>query len=85
MQKTPTWVKPDSWHAASHDLLQPLNAARLFTSALAQQSHSDETRQLVDNLNGSLKAAEELITAILDISKLDAGALGTIHHRFRSG
>lgn len=61
--------------AASHDLLQPLNAARLFSSALAQQSHSDETRQLVDNLDGSLKAAEELITAILDISKLDAGAL----------
>ncbi len=61
--------------AASHDLLQPLNAARLFTSALAQQSHSDETSQLVENLDGSLKAAEELITAILDISKLDAGAL----------
>nr|WP_286240991.1 NahK/ErcS family hybrid sensor histidine kinase/response regulator [Neptuniibacter halophilus] len=61
--------------SASHDLLQPLNAARLFTSALAQQSHSEETRQLVDNLNGSLTAAEELITAILDISKLDAGAL----------
>ncbi|MGB0663605.1 MAG: NahK/ErcS family hybrid sensor histidine kinase/response regulator [Pontibacterium sp.] len=61
--------------AASHDLLQPLNAARLFSSALAQQSHSDETRQLVDNLDGSLKAAEELITTILDISKLDAGSL----------
>ncbi len=61
--------------AASHDLLQPLNAARLFTSALAQQSHSNETSQLVENLDGSLKAAEELITAILDISKLDAGAL----------
>lgn len=61
--------------AASHDLLQPLNAARLFTSALAQQSHNPETAQLVDHLDGSLKAAEELITAILDISKLDAGAL----------
>jgi len=62
--------------AASHDLLQPLNAARLFTSALAQQHHTEpETRQLVDNLDGSLKAAESLITAILDISKLDAGAM----------
>lgn len=62
--------------SASHDLLQPLNAARLFTSALAQQSHnSEETSQLVENLNGSLTAAEELITALLDISKLDAGAL----------
>jgi len=61
--------------AASHDLLQPLNAARLFTSALAQQRHTPETEQLVENLDGSLKAAEGLITTILDISKLDAGAL----------
>ncbi|MBT3144372.1 hybrid sensor histidine kinase/response regulator [Neptunomonas phycophila] len=62
--------------AASHDLLQPLNASRLFASALAQQSHSSPaTKELVSNLDGSLKAAEELITAILDISKLDAGAL----------
>lgn len=61
--------------SASHDLLQPLNAARLFTSALAQQSHEPETTQLVGNLDNALHAAEELITAILDISKLDAGAL----------
>ena len=62
--------------AASHDLLQPLNAARLFTSALRQKDHQEgDTRQLIENLDGSLKAAEELITAILDISKLDAGAL----------
>ncbi|RTE66856.1 PAS domain S-box protein [Amphritea opalescens] len=61
--------------AASHDLLQPLNAARLFISALAQQKHNEETQQLVHNLDGSLKAAESLITTILDISKLDAGAL----------
>lgn len=61
--------------AASHDLLQPLNAARLFTSALAQHSYEPEVNQLVENLDGSLRAAEELITTILDISKLDAGAL----------
>ncbi len=61
--------------AASHDLLQPLNAARLFAAALAQQTHTSETQELVNNLDGSLKAAEELITTLLDISKLDAGAL----------
>lgn len=61
--------------AASHDLLQPLNAARLFASALAQQSHNPEVKQLVKNLSGSLTSAEELITTILDISKLDSGAL----------
>lgn len=61
--------------AASHDLLQPLNAARLFASALAQQSHDETTGELVHNLDGSLKAAEELLVTLLDISKLDAGAL----------
>ncbi len=61
--------------AASHDLLQPLNAARLFASALAQQAHSDATAEQVKNLDGSLKAAEELLVTLLDISKLDAGAL----------
>ncbi len=61
--------------AASHDLLQPLNAARLFASALAQQSHDDTTGELVHNLDGSLKAAEELLVTLLDISKIDAGAL----------
>ena len=68
--------------AASHDLLQPLNAARLFTSALAQQSYEPEINQLVQNLDGSLKAAEELITTILDISKLDAGALDSNPRHF---
>ena len=61
--------------AASHDLLQPLNAARLFASALAQQHHDGTTDELVHNLDGSLKAAEELLVTLLDISKIDAGAL----------
>ncbi|MFT6914004.1 MAG: PAS domain S-box-containing protein [Motiliproteus sp.] len=61
--------------AASHDLLQPLNAARLFTSALAQQNHDDTSDELVHNLDGSLRAAEELLVTLLDISKIDAGAL----------
>ncbi len=61
--------------AASHDLLQPLNAARLFTSALSQRHYESDTKDLIEHLDGSLKAAEELISALLDISKLDAGAL----------
>ncbi|OPX56749.1 PAS domain S-box-containing protein [Oceanospirillum multiglobuliferum] len=63
--------------AASHDLLQPLNAARLFTSALAHQVKNDNADQyrMIKNIDGSLKAAEELLSTLLDISKLDAGAL----------
>jgi signal transduction histidine kinase len=61
--------------SASHDLLQPLNAARLFTSALAGKANNTETKDLVDHIDSSLGAAEEIISTLLDISKLDAGAL----------
>jgi len=61
--------------SASHDLLQPLNAARLFTSALAGKARDEETRELVEHIDTSLGAAEEIISTLLDISKLDAGAL----------
>ncbi|SFC15944.1 PAS domain S-box-containing protein [Marinospirillum celere] len=61
--------------AASHDLLQPLNAARLFTSALAQQVQEEEHIKTTRHIDNSLKAAEELLSTLLDISKLDAGAL----------
>jgi signal transduction histidine kinase len=61
--------------AASHDLLQPLNAARLFTSALVQRDHDEQILRAVDRIDSSLRAAEELLTTLLDISKLDAGAL----------
>ncbi|WP_097460244.1 hybrid sensor histidine kinase/response regulator [Mangrovitalea sediminis] len=61
--------------AASHDLLQPLNAARLFTSALAGKPLDGEIRELVTHIDSSLGSAEEIISTLLDISKLDAGAL----------
>ncbi|WP_339806060.1 PAS domain-containing hybrid sensor histidine kinase/response regulator [uncultured Marinobacter sp.] len=61
--------------SASHDLLQPLNAARLFTSALQSKVTTDETKVLAEHLDSSLTAAEEIISTLLDISKLDAGAL----------
>lgn len=61
--------------AASHDLLQPLNAARLFTSALNQQLEHSEYAQTLSHIDASLQSAEELLSTLLDISKLDAGAL----------
>ncbi len=64
--------------AASHDLLQPLNAARLFTSALGQQRGlTPEQGHLIERLEGSIGSAEELLSALLDISRLDAGAMAT--------
>jgi CheY-like chemotaxis protein len=62
--------------AASHDLLQPLNAARLFTAALrARTERNKEVRELAERVDSSLHAAEELLDALLDISRLDAGGI----------
>ncbi|HEX7348266.1 MAG TPA: NahK/ErcS family hybrid sensor histidine kinase/response regulator [Rhodanobacteraceae bacterium] len=60
--------------AASHDLLQPLNAARLFTSALRAQPGLDaESSGLAERIDASFHAADGLLSALLDVSRLDAG------------
>ncbi|MEO6687907.1 MAG: PAS domain-containing hybrid sensor histidine kinase/response regulator [Dokdonella sp.] len=59
--------------AASHDLLQPLNAARLFTSALRHQALDVETGRLAERIDTSFKAAEDLLDALLEASRLEAG------------
>jgi signal transduction histidine kinase/CheY-like chemotaxis protein len=59
----------------SHDLLQPLNAARLATSALYEVDMADEGAGLLIQIERSLATLEELIRTLLDISKLDAGVL----------
>ncbi|MGQ9364845.1 NahK/ErcS family hybrid sensor histidine kinase/response regulator [Azospirillum sp. ST 5-10] len=61
--------------AASHDLLQPLNAARLFVSALADLEQPEPNGELVRNVDAALASVEDLLSALLDISKLDAGAV----------
>ncbi|NZA26813.1 hybrid sensor histidine kinase/response regulator [Luteimonas sp. SJ-92] len=61
--------------ALSHDVLQPLNAARLFTSALRESEESGEQQRLAERVDTSLRAAEELLDGLLDVSRLDAGAL----------
>ncbi|KPW76226.1 Sensory box histidine kinase/response regulator [Pseudomonas syringae pv. coriandricola] len=63
--------------AVSHDLMQPLNAARLFSAALSHQqdSLSDEAQQLVRHLDSSLRSAEDLISDLLDISRLENGKI----------
>ncbi|WP_339710611.1 PAS-domain containing protein [uncultured Sphingosinicella sp.] len=58
--------------AASHDLLQPLHAARLFAAALDREV-SGGSHVLVDRIDQSIDAAEQLLRTLLDISKLDAG------------
>ncbi len=59
--------------AVNHDLMQPLNAARLFTSSLMQKTDCEE--QLVKRIAKSLQSAEEILNTLVDISKLDSGSL----------
>ncbi|MCW8887239.1 MAG: PAS domain-containing sensor histidine kinase, partial [Motiliproteus sp.] len=61
--------------AASHDLLQPLNAARLLVSTLQERALANADHNLVDRIHVALLGAEELLTDLLDISKLDANAV----------
>lgn len=60
--------------AASHDLLQPLNAARVFAAALGESRMAERNRGLVTNLTFALNSVDDLLSALLDISKFDAGA-----------
>ncbi len=61
--------------AASHDILQPLNAARLYVSSLIERPRSSDDGDLVHNIDASLEAVEEIFAALLDISRLDTGAM----------
>ena len=74
--------------AASHDLLQPLNAARLYATSLSEGAAASrsaavgEMRKLAHNVDLSLEAVEEILTTILEISRLDARALKPELHAF---
>jgi Na+/proline symporter/signal transduction histidine kinase len=65
--------------AASHDILQPLNAARLYVASLIERQRQNigdgDDADLVTNIDASLEAVEEIFAALLDISRLDTGVM----------
>ncbi|QQD26143.1 response regulator [Pseudomonas simiae] len=61
--------------AASHDLLQPLNAARLLISTLRERNLPSVEQVLVERTHQALEGAEDLLTDLLDISRLDQAAV----------
>lgn len=61
--------------AASHDLLQPLNAAHLLMSSLSDLQRSTESQALAEQVERSLDTIDELLRSLLDISRLDAGVV----------
>jgi Na+/proline symporter/CheY-like chemotaxis protein len=61
--------------AASHDILQPLNAARLYAASLVERDKNAGDSVLADNVDASLDAVEEILNALLEISRLDTNSL----------
>ncbi len=61
--------------AASHDLLQPMNAARLLVSALRERELAGQDGYLIERVHLALEGAEDLLTDLLDISRLDQNAV----------
>ncbi len=59
--------------AAGHDILQPLNAARLYSSTLLERLENSKEENLVHNIGKSLESVEEILGAVLAISRLDTG------------
>jgi Na+/proline symporter/signal transduction histidine kinase/CheY-like chemotaxis protein len=60
--------------AASHDLLQPIHAARLFAAALGRDI-APKQQAILSKLDRSIESADTLLRALLDISRLDAGGV----------
>ena len=61
--------------AASHDLRQPIHALGLSFSALTQQIQAPETAPLTRQVERCIEAVQQMLEALLDISKLDAGVV----------
>jgi signal transduction histidine kinase len=71
-------AKSEFLAAASHDLRQPLQAIRLFHAALVATRLDEQQRRMTDYLSSSLTALGDLLNALLDVSKLDAGLVKAI-------
>ncbi len=61
--------------AASHDVLQPLNAALLSVSVLAEIQTTEKGRGLAAQVERSLENMSTLLGTLLDISRLEAGVM----------
>ncbi len=68
-------AKTQFFAAASHDLRQPLHAMGLFAAALVEKVRDPEVMNVVNSIYASVEALEALFNELLDISKIDAGAI----------
>jgi signal transduction histidine kinase/ActR/RegA family two-component response regulator len=68
--------------AASHDLRQPLHAMGLLLHALEDRLQDQEALAMVQQLENSHQSMEKLFSALLDVSRLDAGVVEVNRHVF---
>lgn len=61
--------------AASHDLRQPVQALSLLNGALRRTVSDERALKMIDSQETSLVAMTNLLNSLLDISRLDAGAV----------
>ncbi len=71
--------------AAGHDILQPLNAARLYCASLIERAGKGEAGDAAASIESSLESVEAILGAVLDISRLDAGAMKPSETVFQLG
>ncbi|WP_339724953.1 PAS domain-containing hybrid sensor histidine kinase/response regulator [uncultured Paraglaciecola sp.] len=69
--------------AAGHDLMQPFNAASLFASLIKEKAPNQDIADMSHNLIQSLNNAEELLSTLLDMTRLDSGILTTNIQNFK--
>ncbi len=67
--------------AASHDLLQPLSAATLYLSSIGEELESELHREVVTKAQNALASVQDIIEALLDISKLESGRAAVDIHQ----
>lgn len=70
-----TLAKSRFLSAASHDLRQPIHALGLFIARLGQLPMDGKVRELVGNLESSVQAMQDLLDGLLDLSRLESGAV----------
>jgi signal transduction histidine kinase len=61
--------------SASHDLRQPLHTLSLYSAALKLHARGGMTGEIASHINKALGSLSALVNSLLDISKLDAGAV----------
>lgn len=61
--------------SASHDLRQPVHALALFSEALRREVQGTPAQRLADRVVEATQSVSGLLNGLLDISKIDAGAV----------